>query len=274
MKKFALSVAACTLLATSLAGCGDANNQAANDRAAYDMNYVNDYRGADQDYAMNRSNRGDRGEGPITDMLTVDDRTTRTERHDSTHNVDDRTGSSWAYNNARDVVDKDHYTNAERNANKERFQKYNGETGNHPGMVNNRGYMNGDNDENPYHVGHTDRYNSDNHHDLERTIDQAVTDMKAVSDTHVVVDDDQIVIAIKGNNISDSTKEEIKDEVEDYTNRTVYVTDDEEMFTNVRNIANDVQRAGGEMMDETRATFDDMVSDLGDMVERPFERSR
>ncbi|GAK05238.1 hypothetical protein JCM19037_3719 [Geomicrobium sp. JCM 19037] len=106
MKKFALSVAACTLLATSLAGCGDANNQAANDRAAYDMNYVNDYRGADQDYAMNRSNRGDRGEGPITDMLTVDDRTTRTERHDSTHNVDDRTGSSWAYNNARDVSTK------------------------------------------------------------------------------------------------------------------------------------------------------------------------
>ncbi|MBM7633934.1 YhcN/YlaJ family sporulation lipoprotein [Geomicrobium sediminis] len=271
MKKFALSITACTMLAAGLAGCGGNNNAAEPipDRVNYDMNYVNDYRGADHDYEMTRANRGDRGEGPITDMLTVDDRTTRTERHDSTHNVNDGMGSSWAYGNPRDVVDKDHYTQGERDANQARFQKYNGETGDHPGMVNERGQLNND-----HHQGHTTKYNNSTEHDLERTIDHAVENMDRIGDSHVVVDGDHVVIAVRGSNIDDDLKAKIKNTVEDHTNKTVYVTDDDEMFGKVRNVTRDIRNAGGEMVDETRATFEDMLGDLGNMAERPFERSR
>ncbi|MBB6449517.1 hypothetical protein HNR44_001466 [Geomicrobium halophilum] len=270
MKKMALSVTAFSIITAGLAGCGTADDNAAGPNGGNTgMNQVDNQQQAAWD-----NERGDRGEGPITDMFTVDDRTDRGNQvnqqgqGDGTRNLNDGQGSFY-YNNPRDVADGNMYTDQERDANFQRGDRY--ETGNagnngNAGMQNDHGQLNANNQ------------NDDNEaQELASKIEEEVNDMDNVDNSHVVVDDQHVVVGIQTNgDDTDDTIQHIEQEIEDEmdADKEVFVTDDEDNFEELGNIQNDLAEGTGNALEETEQTLTDMIEDLGDAAQRPFERSR
>lgn len=266
MKKIALTLTAFSIMTAGLAGC-NMDDQAMNPGRT-DGQYVGEQGQGNNLGNMNvtnRGQRGDRGEGPITDMFTVDDRTQRTDRAEGTRNMTDGQGSVY-YNNQRDVSDRGNFNAQEQRMNENRANQYNGQTGDRPGMINERGLMNQDQNGN--------NGNNNNNGDADK-ISDLVTDMDGVDRAHVVVRDEDVVIAVDTDeDAADNTIDSIRQEVEDRTDKNVHVTDENDAFNDLGNIERDMREGTGEIVDETWETLDDMIRDIGNAAQRPFERSR
>ncbi|QQK75647.1 YhcN/YlaJ family sporulation lipoprotein [Salicibibacter cibarius] len=222
MKKMALSLAAFSVITAGVAGCGNADDNAAGPGNNTGMNQLGNQQNEQQDvgYAgWDRTDRGDRGEGPITDMFTVDDR-------------------------------------------QGQQQQGNGTGGQNQTMDRPGGMMNNNN-------------NGENGNGEQSEIQQTVSDMDNVENSHVVVDDDHVLVGVRtsGNN-GDETVDNIREELEDETDKEVYVSDDEDIYDDIRGVENDLAEGTGEALDETGATIEGIIEDLSDAAQRPFERSR
>jgi hypothetical protein len=91
MKKIAMSVAAATMVLGGLGACGI-------DNQATDMNANNYNRTGFDAQQMTRTDTGYRGQGPVTDMMTPDDRgTTRTRTHLNNYNTGSNYGQRTGY---------------------------------------------------------------------------------------------------------------------------------------------------------------------------------
>ncbi|WP_026672458.1 YhcN/YlaJ family sporulation lipoprotein [Alkalihalobacterium bogoriense] len=102
-------------------------------------------------------------------------------------------------------------------------------------------------------------------------IQERVDGIDNIDDSRVVVHDDVVVVAVNSNDddVRDKVRKTVQDMDED---RTVHVVTDRDAVTRVRDI--DDRLRGGAAWDEVGATFTEMLNDLGNAVQRPFERSR
>ncbi|ADU29751.1 YhcN/YlaJ family sporulation lipoprotein [Evansella cellulosilytica] len=92
-----------------------------------------------------------------------------------------------------------------------------------------------------------------------------------VNDAHVIVHGNDVLVGVDSDNdFNDNT---VRDRIGNLSgDRNVHVVTDRERVNDIRGL-NDRLRAG-EAFEEVGATFNEMLGDLGDAVQRPFERSR
>ncbi|SDI85017.1 YhcN/YlaJ family sporulation lipoprotein [Natribacillus halophilus] len=109
----------------------------------------------------------------------------------------------------------------------------------------------------------------------QQDIEQTVSDMDNVESTHVVVDDDNVLVGVRTTgDDGDETTDDIREELEDETDKEVYVTDDPDMFDEIGGAADDLAEGTGQAVDEAGSTIDGIIEDLSDAAQRPFEQSR
>ncbi|QDI92816.1 hypothetical protein EPH95_17930 [Salicibibacter halophilus] len=235
MKKMALSLAAFSVITAGLAGCGDADN-AAGPGNNTGVNQLGNQQTDQQDagYAgWDRTARGDRGEGPITDMFTVDDRQGQQGQQGQGMN---QTGQGMGQQGTG---------TGQQN-----------QTMDHPG-----GMMNGN--------------NGGNGNGEQSEIQQTVSEMDNVENFHVVEDDDHVLVGVRtSGSDGDETVDNIREELEDETDKEVYVSDDQDVYDDIRGVENDLAEGTGEAMEETGATIEGIIEDVSDAAQRPFEQSR
>ncbi|AXF57742.1 YhcN/YlaJ family sporulation lipoprotein [Salicibibacter kimchii] len=233
MKKMALSLAAFSVITAGLAGCGDADDNAAGPGNNTGVNQLGNNQNEQQDagYAgWDRTERGDRGEGPITDMFTVDDRQGQGQGQGQGMQQGQGMGQQGTGAGQNQTMDRPGGTMNEKN--------------------------NGENEE---------------QHEIQETI----SEMDNVENSHVVVDDDYVLVGVRtSGNDGDETIDNIREELEDETDKEVYVSDDEEIYDDIRGVENDMAEGTGEALDETGETIEGIIEDLSDAAQRPFERSR
>ncbi|AXF57629.1 YhcN/YlaJ family sporulation lipoprotein [Salicibibacter kimchii] len=136
------------------------------------------------------------------DDFTVDDRVKRDEDQGSRNKTDGR-GTFW-FNNPQDVTDKDTFTEEEREAEKERAQRYE-----QPDPVNDG---------------------------TAESIEQAINAMDDVEESYVVVEGARVIVGIqtKGDDVDQvitDIEERLQDEIED---KELVVTDDKGSFEQMR----------------------------------------
>ncbi|WLD92225.1 YhcN/YlaJ family sporulation lipoprotein [Alkalihalobacillus sp. AL-G] len=128
---------------------------------------------------------------------------------------------------------------------------------------------NGGNDGNGAQINYADGYEGD----LAQRISRKVNKMDNVEDARVIINNDAVIVGIDTSDQNDrNVKEQVRKEVQEITNKNVRVTTDEEMFTRIRNVDDDLRNGNG--FDEVRSDFTGIMNDLGDAAQRPFENNR
>ncbi|MFA9557195.1 YhcN/YlaJ family sporulation lipoprotein [Evansella sp. AB-rgal1] len=108
---------------------------------------------------------------------------------------------------------------------------------------------------------------------LSRRISDRLTTEDGFRNSQVIVHGNDVVIAVENGDDMDDIDNQVNSRVRNLTgDRNVHVVTDREHVRNIRGM-NDRLRAG-EPFEEIGATFNDMISDLGNAIQRPFERSR
>ncbi|MDG5786428.1 YhcN/YlaJ family sporulation lipoprotein [Evansella sp. AB-P1] len=287
MKKVAMTLTAASLLVTGLAGCGDVNDAGMNDtRTGYSTNFgqdtargygttANDYVGSGNYPSGSYPIREERNFGSAYDY------------HTGNGNV---TGQNNRGNKNTSAYE------ARENRNHRGFGR--GITGDdQPGMVDENGILNRQDST----VGeirgrdNTRGFNRRNHEGaLNDTRGQnqtmngyfdsedgrlatRISDRLAendISDSHVIVHGDDIIIGADHDGDEAEFQGSVRANLDDdiVGNRNVHVVTDRNHVRNIRGM-NDRLR-GGEPFEEIGATFNDMIQDIGNAVQRPFERSR
>ena len=266
MKKFAMSLTALTVIAGGLAGCGAGDE--GNEMGAAPTRY-NDTQDANNMGTRNTTNynRNYRGEGPLTDMMSVDDRN------------NNRNGSQqMQIGNGSGTTDMREGTHA-RNT----------------GLAGNTGMTRNTNMNN--NAGQNNAGDGDLH--MSRRIANEVESIDGIDDASVIVRGQDVIVGIdtyegegnKGNNGNKGNKNgnnsngennnkssDLVSKVENKVKQTfdnedvqVYVTDDEEQFGNIEDVGKDLQNGLG--MNEVGETIDSMISDLGSAASQPFRDS-
>ncbi|MEH7384126.1 YhcN/YlaJ family sporulation lipoprotein, partial [Bacillus sp. JJ1521] len=131
-----------------------------------------------------------------------------------------------------------------------------------------RNYSSHLNDNN--HRVHTYGYYNDNGN-LVRKISERANKVKNVNDVHVIVTDDNVLVAINTNNNSNNNN--VQNAVEKAVaplagNRNVNVVTDEGTFTRVRDIDNDIRN--GNRRETIDADIKDLFDNLGNTIKAPF----
>ncbi|WP_240376452.1 YhcN/YlaJ family sporulation lipoprotein [Bacillus piscicola] len=248
MKKFAMTMTAFTVIAGGLAGCGAGDNGNDNEMGAAPTRYTDD-QNVNNFGTRNTTNydRNYRGEGPVTDMMTIDDR--------------DRPGRNnnrmRAYNtNQREIGNGSGVTDLREGGHARNLD------GRDNGMATNdrgNGNMQGEGLDNA------------------RKIENSVENIKGVDDAKVIVRDQDVIVGIdtyeddrNHNDLTNKVEKKVKSAM-DNDNVEVYVTTDEEQFGNIEQVGNDLQNGTG--MNEVGDTIDAMIKDLGDAARQPFKNS-
>jgi len=250
MKKFALTAATLAVIAGGMTGCGDANND--NDMGGTSpTRYTID--GTETYGNQNVTSRNYRGEGPVTDMLTVDDRNQTRHKNDSSHR---RIGEAGQYNNQRQV-------------------------GNGSGVINHDAYSVGPGNgvNNGREMGGTmnkDRTSRDIHESQQ--IQNQVEGLDGVEDARVIVSGDDVLIGIEtvgtenAEKLENRIEKQVKNMLEsDNKGKNVYVTTDKEHIGNIAQVDNDIRNGVG--LDEVGDTISAMIEDLSDAAQQPFQDS-
>ncbi|TSB45765.1 YhcN/YlaJ family sporulation lipoprotein [Alkalicoccobacillus porphyridii] len=124
--------------------------------------------------------------------------------------------------------------------------------------------------------GHDSEMNYDDNYDGEtvENIRTHVAEIDGVKDSRVMVYDDQVVVAVmQDDNHHGDLEQDIKDGIKNLTNgKDVRVLTDDEAFNRVQET--DDRLRNGEAFDNVRDTVNDMMKDLGDAAQRPFEGMR
>ncbi len=119
-------------------------------------------------------------------------------------------------------------------------------------------------------VNYADDYNGG---DLVKRIRDRVKGMNDVNDARVVVNGDTVLVGIDTNARNDQAiRDKVKNTVQQMTDKNVRVTTDEDMFTRIRNVDDDLR--GGNGFAEVRSDVNEIMNDLGDEVQRPFGNNR
>ncbi|WP_018924175.1 YhcN/YlaJ family sporulation lipoprotein [Salsuginibacillus kocurii] len=263
MKKMALSAAATTVLCAGLiGGCGVDGD----DGATGDMRYMaND--GGGQEQAPTTGQNRYRGEGPVTDMFTVDDRnrgqglrgTTgqgqqrpTAQHHRNQGMMPGQTGEGLTPNETR------------------QGGNVQGQTGDRPRMVGDEGTFNGNGNGNG---------NGDDDYGNDRKIASDIVDyveeIDDVNDARVIVHEDEVLIGIDADDdASENLERKVEREAEEAfeEDKEVYVVTDDSQYDQLREM--DHQLEAGAAFDEVGATFNEMIDDLADAAQRPFEQTR
>ncbi|RSL29206.1 hypothetical protein D7Z54_32485 [Salibacterium salarium] len=261
MKKAAMTITACAIIAGGLTGCGEAND--GNEGAAPTRTNYNDYDQNEGRYNNVRDNgrMNQRGEGPATDMMTEDDRpqggvTGRRPANDNRGQVGDRPGmvGDRGTLNTEDVNDGGAMNNA------------NGNNGNNGNGMNNNGNNGGNGNGSTGKAGNVEE------------IENKVENMDGVDDARAIVRGNDILVGIdtpeedeQAQKLTDKVKEKVNATVDD--DREIYVTFDEEQFGNIQEIGDDIQDGTGEGLNEAGDTINQMIEDIGNAAQRPFENS-
>ncbi|MGY4690465.1 YhcN/YlaJ family sporulation lipoprotein [Salibacterium sp. K-3] len=244
MKKTALTLTACAVLAGGFTGCGNAGDNEGAAPTRYNTN--NNY---DQTGYNDNGNR--RGEGPMTDMMTEDDRM-----------------QGGAGMNGRRQAD----------------DGYRGQIGDRPGMVGERGMLNSRNVDDgtaDNTAGNNNMNNGNNNgsaagiNGLASDIESQVEEMEGIDDARAVVRGKDVLVGIdtpeegkKAEQLAGKVKSRVASKME---NKNVHVTSDEEQFGNIQEIGNDLENGTG--LNEAGDTINDMINDIGNAAQRPFEDS-
>ncbi|WP_408007065.1 YhcN/YlaJ family sporulation lipoprotein [Pseudalkalibacillus sp. A8] len=118
-------------------------------------------------------------------------------------------------------------------------------------------------------INYADDYNGG---DLATRIRDRVKGMKNVEDARVVVNGDTVLVGIDTNDRNDQAiREKVKNTVQKMTDKNVRVTTDEDMFTRIRNVDDDLREGNG--FAEVRSDVNEIMNDLGDARRRPFENN-
>ncbi|MCF6138081.1 YhcN/YlaJ family sporulation lipoprotein [Pseudalkalibacillus berkeleyi] len=109
--------------------------------------------------------------------------------------------------------------------------------------------------------------------DLARRISKKVNNMRDVDDARVVVTRDSVLIGVDTNDRNDrDVKPKVKSAVKKMTDKDVRVTTDEDMFTRIRDVDNDLRDGNG--YNEVESDVNAIMNDIGDALRRPFENNR
>ncbi|MCK0471133.1 YhcN/YlaJ family sporulation lipoprotein [Halalkalibacter sp. APA_J-10(15)] len=104
-------------------------------------------------------------------------------------------------------------------------------------------------------------------------INKELRGIKGLNDSRVIVHDDDIVVGVQAERNSDDVRDRVEDRVNDIADgKNVRVVSDSDAFGRIRTMDDELR--GGAAFEEVGATFEDMLRDLGNAVQRPFERSR
>ncbi len=130
---------------------------------------------------------------------------------------------------------------------------------------NNRTQNNQDNN----NINYADGYEGE----LAQKIANKVKKMENVDDARVVISEENVLVGVDTNDRNDQdVKEKVQNEVQKSTKKNVQVSTDENMFTRIRDVDNNLRNGDG--FNEVESDVTGIMNDLGDAVQRPFENNR
>ena len=233
--KKASTLTAIALLTTSLTAC-NGNNEGALNNGDYDNNT------RPIGYYSNENTDVD-NEGPITEMMDG-----MNDEDNYFRRVNDRYDNRNMSNPTVPLGDRDN------------------------GLVRDNRFSHGDAN---YH-GHLNEVGYYNRGDgaVSDKVKNAVEKIDNVDDARVLVTDDNVIVAVDTHDKNDADmKEKITSEIRKMTEgRNVQVITDEGTFTRIRNIDNDIRNGGDREAIDT--DVNDLMEDLGDAIQRPFNGER
>lgn len=108
---------------------------------------------------------------------------------------------------------------------------------------------------------------------MARKIEKRVENVNGIEDADVVVNGDDVLIGVETEENNNQLEERVRSAVKKVDDdKEVHVVTEEEGLNRIRDMGNDLR--AGEPIEEIGSTFNSMIDDLGDAIQRPFERSR
>jgi spore cortex protein len=108
---------------------------------------------------------------------------------------------------------------------------------------------------------------------LAERIERQVEGINNVDEARVIVTDDRVLVGIDTNDRNDkNTENQVRNAVKKLTKKQVSIADDENAFDQMGDITDDLQN--GKAFDEVQSDVNNIVNDLGDAVQRPFQNNR
>lgn len=277
LNKKVTAIASIALLSTSLAACN------ANNGAMDEGNNANRGNGNAQPigYYTDENTTRD-NEGPVTELLdgrnnaanqqgnrnaatrdnqgtTGNNQPTKVNQGNQGRTPNGTQGNNLGNNSMRQV---NNANNGQNNQTTQQGNQNNASGNNRYADMNYHGHLN------------TEGYYGREERELSERVRKTVEKMKNVEDAHVVVTDNNILVAVDTNDKNDKAmRESITKELSNVASgRNVQVVTDEGTVSRVRNINNNINN-GGE-----RGTIDtdinNLMNDLGDAIRRPFTGNR
>ncbi|MGG3888729.1 YhcN/YlaJ family sporulation lipoprotein [Metabacillus fastidiosus] len=275
MRKTASALAVIAVMTTGLVACNNAdNNEGAmdtrNNNATRQVGYyTNDNNDVTRGYDR------DGNEGPVTDMFDGD-RDNNYRRVNNDRNA--RMGNPMVPLGSRD-------NNIARDVNYSRNDvNYHGHLNNRANNVNSGrndvGTMygntgtNGTGNNNMNTAANNQGYYNRADKDLADKVANHVEKMANVDDARVLVTNDNIVVAVDTNDRNNKNVEkQVAKSVDKMANgRNVRVVTDEAMYTRIRNVDNDIRNNVNRT--DIGDTIGDIMRDLGNAIQRPFQNNR
>ncbi|MED4401066.1 YhcN/YlaJ family sporulation lipoprotein [Metabacillus fastidiosus] len=275
MRKTASALAVIAVMTTGLVACNNAdNNEGAmdtrNNNATRQVGYyTNDNNDVTRGYDR------DGNEGPVTDMFDGDrDTNYRRVNNDRNARMDNPMVplGSGDNNIARDVNYSRNDVNYHGHLNNRANNVNNGR--NDVGTMYGNTGTNGTGNNNMNTAANNTGYYNRADQDLADKVVNRVEKMANVDDARVLVTDDNIVVAVDTNDRNNKNVEkQVAKSVDKMANgRNVRVVTDEAMYTRIRNVDNDIRNNVNRT--DIGDTIGDIMRDLGNAIQRPFQNNR
>ncbi|MED4453357.1 YhcN/YlaJ family sporulation lipoprotein [Metabacillus fastidiosus] len=275
MRKTASALAVIAVMTTGLVACNNAdNNEGAmdtrNNNATRQVGYyTNDNNDVTRGYDR------DGNEGPVTDMFDGDrDTNYRRVNNDRNARMDNPMVPLGSRDNniARDVNYSRNDVNYHGHLNNRANNVNNGR--NDVGTMYGNTGTNGTGNNNMNTAANNTGYYNRADQDLADKVVNRVEKMANVDDARVLVTDDNIVVAVDTNDKNNKNVEkQVAKSVDKMANgRNVRVVTDEAMYTRIRNVDNDIRNNVNRT--DIGDTIGDIMRDLGNAIQRPFQNNR
>lgn len=275
LRKTASALAVIAVMTTGLVACNNAdNNEGAmdtrNNNATRQVGYyTNDNNDVTRGYDR------DGNEGPVTDMFDGDrDTNYRRVNNDRNARMDNPMVPLGSRDNniARDVNYSRNDVNYHGHLNNRANNVNNGR--NDVGTMYGNTGTNGTGNNNMNTAANNTGYYNRADQDLADKVVNRVEKMANVDDARVLVTDDNIVVAVDTNDKNNKNVEkQVAKSVDKMANgRNVRVVTDEAMYTRIRNVDNDIRNNVNRT--DIGDTIGDIMRDLGNAIQRPFQNNR
>ncbi|WP_017728637.1 YhcN/YlaJ family sporulation lipoprotein [Halalkalibacterium ligniniphilum] len=290
MKKFAMTLTAAAMIMGSLTACGTDNQNQDNNMGTTALE--------SEDMGRENGETRYRGQGPVTDMMTRDDRGYTSMNRGMRSRMDglfDR--------NQRDGFGTmgDGYRTQQRAADIDRS----GITGDdRPGMVDDNGVVNRRDRQDRINPLSNDRsmtrqslkkqryqgegmrnqqkqskmqsqsaHYKKNDGQAAQKIANRVEKLDNVKDSRVIIHNNDVVVGVEATGDVDKVERQVSREVKKMAKgKNVHVVTDADIYGQIRTIDDELQE--GAAFEEVEDVFTDMLNDIGRAVQRPFERAQ